>query len=76
MILETTTTSTAIKQIVYKQDTSSFDITFTNGTSHNYTVLPKNFEATKKEFATTTSLGKSFHKLVNSGVLSVNGNIV
>lgn len=75
MLLETPTSS-AIKQILYKQDSHSFDITFNNGTSHNYTALPKDFDKIKLEFTNTTSVGKTFHKLVNAGLLSVNGNII
>jgi hypothetical protein len=69
--------SSAISQILYKGEDNSFDITFTSGSTANYGAgTAENFLFCRNQFMNTKSVGKTFHGLVSSGKLSVNGIIV
>ena len=69
--------SSAISKILYRKENNTFDITFNSGNTTSYGGgTDENFEFCKEQFQKTQSVGKTFHSLVNSGKLSVNGNVV
>lgn len=70
-------TSSAITKILYKAESNSFDITFKSGTTNNFGAGDAtNFAFCMDQFKTTQSVGKTYHSLINSGKLSINGSVV
>lgn len=68
--------SSAINKIVFSPQNNSFNITFTSGSTQSYGTSPEQFDDVVSEFQNTKSVGKTYHKLLSSGILSVNGDNV